>query len=159
QDDWLLCCTEAGVLEIRDERSRFAHDKLCEQLLEDLGPTLRHEIHRRVAEAIEAEYPGHAEYCTALAHHWQQAAEPGKEGEYAQHGGILALQSGACQEAVVHLSRALEVMRGSPEASERTARTSLAGRRPTRERWSALLDPTASVNPDSEAFRLGMVES
>src|SRR5262249_44130557 len=37
--------------------------------------------------------------------------------------------------------------------------TSLAGRRPTRERWSALLDPTASVNPDSEAFRLGMVES
>ena len=158
-DDWLMCCTEAGVLEIRDQEWRFAHDKLREQLLEDLGATLRRELHRKVAEAIESEYPGRAEYFTALAHHWQQAADPAKEVGYAQRAGILALQSGACEEAVVHLSRSLEVMGGSLAATERAARTPLTGRRPARARWSALLDPTASVDPDGAAFRLGMIES
>jgi eukaryotic-like serine/threonine-protein kinase len=144
-------CAEAGVLEVRDEKWRFAHDKLREQLLEDLSADVHRILHRSVAEAIEREYPGQPAYVTALAHHWQQAVEPAKEAEYAHRAGVLALQSGACREAVVHLGRALEVMRGPlGEAGGRAAA-------PTRRR--SLLDPNACLDPDSATFRLGMVES
>jgi tetratricopeptide (TPR) repeat protein len=153
-DDWLLCCAEAGVLEVRDQRWRFAHDKLREQLLDDLSPTVRRALQRSVAEAIEREYPGQAAYVTALAHHWQQAADAAKEAEYAHRAGVLALQSGACREAIVHLSRALEVMSGDLS-------TSIGPRdgRPTRVKRFSLLDPNASIDPDSAEFRLGMLES
>src|SRR5206468_9451666 len=108
-DQWFMCCAESGVLEVRDQKWRFAHDKLREQLLEDLSPAIRRVLHRRVVEAMEREYAGQAEYVTALAYHWQQAAEPAKEAEYAYRAGVLALQSGACQEAVGYLSRVLEI--------------------------------------------------
>jgi tetratricopeptide (TPR) repeat protein len=152
-DAWLMSCAEAGVLEVRDQKWRFAHDKLREQVLENLSLPVRRALHRGVAEAIEREYPGHAEYVTALAHHWHEAAEPAREAEYAYRAGVLALQSGACREAIVHLRRALEVQGALEPAAARHDRRS-------RRSWRfSLLDPNAGLDPDSAEFRLGMVES
>jgi tetratricopeptide (TPR) repeat protein len=153
-EPWLMSCANAAVLEVRDQRWRFAHDRLREQLLDDLTPEVRRALHRRVAEAIEREYPEQAASVTALAHHWQQAAEPAREAEYALRAGVLALQSGACREAVVHLGRVLEVMRGPLEL----AAPGHDGP-PRRARRLSLLDPNAGLDPDSGTFRLGMVES
>jgi tetratricopeptide (TPR) repeat protein len=152
-EGWLMRCAEAGVVEVRDEEWQFSHDKLREQLLDDLSPAAKRPLHRKVAEAIEAEYPGRDEYLTALAHHWQQAGEAAKEAEYAQRAGVLALQSGACQEAIVHLGRALELLQA---LGATTPATSVAAARPARR--FALLDPNAKLDPDSPVFRLGMVE-
>src|SRR5439155_10807584 len=161
RDDWLLCCAEAGVLEVRDQEWRFAHDKLREQLLEDLALAVRRELHRGVAEAIERTYPGQAAYVTGLAHHWQQAADAAKEAEYAHRAGVLALQSGACREAIVHLGRALELMSGDVEVADRATRLNAGPRGPraTRTPRFSLLDPNARLDPDSAEFRLGMLES
>jgi tetratricopeptide (TPR) repeat protein len=161
QDEWVLGCSEAGVLEVREQTWRFAHDKLREELLENSAPQARRLLHRRVAEAIEADSGRQQASLTALAHHWRQAGEPAKEVEYAHRAGVLALQSGACQEAVAHLTRALEVMRTTLDGADRvvpSGRTAGSGRS-ARARWLALLDPTAALDPDSAAFRLGMVES
>ena len=61
---------------LRDGGWRFAHDKLREQLLEDLDAGARRALHRPVAEAMERVYADRRDYFTALAHHWGQAGEP-----------------------------------------------------------------------------------
>src|SRR5262249_25240874 len=63
-----------------------------------------------------------------------------------------ALESGACHEAIVHLSRALEIMRG-PAAVAPPASPSHPLRR------FSVLDPNDALDPDSPEFRLGMLES
>jgi tetratricopeptide (TPR) repeat protein len=160
-DEWLMDGAAAGVLEAREQSWRFAHDKLREELLENIAPQVLRQLHRRVAEAIEADPRRQQTWLTALAHHWRQATEPAKEVEYAHRAGVLALQSGACKEAVAHLTRALEVMRAL-EGADRDAppgRGANDAGRPARARWRGFLDPTAGLDPASVAFRLGMVES
>src|SRR5215470_3928831 len=61
---------------------------------------------------------------------------------------MLALDSGACREAVEHLTRSLELL----------PRDSLPRSGP--QRWRAWLDlnPGGSVDPDAPSFRCGVVE-
>src|SRR5262249_60851122 len=73
---WTTACARAGVLAVRDGQWRFAHDKLREQLLDDLPPALRRSLHRTVAEAIERLHGGRDEDVTALRHHWREGGEP-----------------------------------------------------------------------------------
>jgi hypothetical protein len=147
---WTDACTVASVLEVRDQSWRFAHDKLREQLLADLSPAVLRGIHRRVAEALEAATGNRDDGVTALAHHWREAGDPDREAEYAFRAGMLALETGAGQEAVVHLSRTHELLeqRLAP-ARGRIGRTS----------WLPRLDPNAGVDPDAPTFRLAVVES
>src|SRR6185369_13411486 len=62
----------------------------------------------------------------------------------------LALETGACQEAVVHLSRTHELLE---------QRLSPARGRIGRKSWLPRLDPNAGVDPDAPTFRLAVVES
>ncbi|MBI3768839.1 MAG: AAA family ATPase [Deltaproteobacteria bacterium] len=158
-DEWADACARTAVLTLRDQQWCFAHDKLREQLLEDLSPSARRALHRTVAEAIERTYPDRNEYVTALAHHWRQAGEPKCEARYAYHAGVLALQTGACQEAVAHLSRTLELLRvaDTTPAQRRDSGAATGSARP-RSRASRL-DLNARVDPDSPEFHLGRVES
>lgn len=74
-DRWLRAGADAAVLEIADEQWRFTHDKLREALLADLGMDDRAPLHRQVAEAIEAAYPGERErqaYAEVLLEHWRK---------------------------------------------------------------------------------------
>jgi len=96
---------------------RFAHDKLREGLLSDLSPEARRDLHRQVAEAIEAEHPGAPERTAALAHHWGEAGVPEKEAHHSALAGEQALQSSAYQEAVTFLERAITLVSAGSEAA------------------------------------------
>jgi tetratricopeptide (TPR) repeat protein len=147
---WAAQCEAAAVLDLRDQSWRFAHDKLREQLLADMSPTVLRSLHRRVAEALEASARTSDDGVTALAHHWREAGDADREAEYAFRAGMLALETGACQEAVDHLTRTLEVME-----QRLTAPAGRALRRTLRPR----LDPNAGVDPEAPTFRLAVVES
>lgn len=147
---WLEACTDAAVLEVRDQSWRFVHDKLREQLLADLSPAVLRDVHRRVAEALEPSARVRDDGVTALAHHWREAGDPDREAEYAFRAGMLALEAGACHEAVAHLSRTLELLEQRAPAAHVRARR--------RSRWPQL-DPNAGVDPDAPTFRLAVVES
>ncbi len=151
-DEWTACCSAPAVLELSNQDWRFSHDKLREQILLDLEPAQLRVLHRRVAEAIELIYPDHTGLLTALAHHWRGVGDPEKEAGYAQRAGLLALQNGACREAITLLSRTLELLERGVAAPAPTSRRM----RPRSIR--SLLDPNAGIDPDSIEFRLGTIE-
>jgi len=104
-DEWLVLCADAAVLAVQDDTWRFAHDKLREGVLADLLPVQRSAIHHDVAQAIEGLY--HASAAAALAYHWGKAGDEAKEMHYATLAGEDALHTGAYNEAIPHLERAL----------------------------------------------------
>ncbi|MDX1995750.1 MAG: tetratricopeptide repeat protein [bacterium] len=115
---WLLDCANAAVLDVLDNEWRFAHDKLRNGVLEELSEDQRRDMHHQVAEAIEDMY-GTVERAAALAFHWGMAGEAGKEEHYVALAGEQALRSGAYQEAVAFLERALSlVLRTAPNERE-----------------------------------------
>jgi tetratricopeptide (TPR) repeat protein len=153
-EDWAGACAGASVLELRDQRWQFRHDKFREQLLADLAPEALRGAHRRVAEAIEAADPDGSRHVTALAHHWRAAGDAAREYGYARRAGDVALKSGAAREAVQYLGRALEILNepAPPRAS--------AGRPAARWRgWRALVEPNTGIDPGSHEFELGAVEA
>ena len=52
-DSWLTMYANAAILEVQDDRWRFAHDKLRQGVLEGLAPDDLRLLHREVAVAIE----------------------------------------------------------------------------------------------------------
>lgn len=81
---WLIVCAQAAVLEVAEQQWRFRHDKIRQQLLEDLGQPARAKLHRQVAEALEQCYPGDQSLADVLLEHWQQVDEPVKIVAYTQ---------------------------------------------------------------------------
>ncbi|HEX2621763.1 MAG TPA: protein kinase, partial [Phototrophicaceae bacterium] len=79
---FLTACADAGVLEVVEGRWRFTHDKLRETLLHDLSETERHDLHRKVATAIEATYPGDESYHEILLEHWRMVGDTTRELQY-----------------------------------------------------------------------------
>jgi tetratricopeptide (TPR) repeat protein len=106
---WLAHCAEYGVLDIQDERWRFAHDKLREGVLVELDGEARAQLHCQVAQAIEVVYRDQPAYAAMLAYHWNKAGDIEQERHYSALAGERALQEGASQEAVRLLSRTLEL--------------------------------------------------
>src|SRR5262249_51890145 len=132
---WTEQCAAAAVLEVREQSWRFAADQPREQILEDLPAETLRALHHRVAETMEGLASGSDDAVTALAHHWREAGNADREAEYAIRAGMLALESGACREAVEHLKRSLELIQ--PATPPRRARG----------RWAARLrlNPSALV--------------
>ena len=110
---WLITCANAAVLDVQDDRWRFAHDKLRESLVIDLSDNERPALHRQAAEAIETVYPDDRAYAIRLARHWHEAGNETKEGHYATIAGKHALNLSAYQDAIRLLSRVLVL---TPEA-------------------------------------------
>lgn len=144
---WTTDCARSAVLELRDGRWAFAHDKLREQLLDEMPPDLRRRLHRSAAEAIERAHPQSRRHLAALARHWREAGDPGRESAYAREAGLLALRSNAASEAVQLLSRALEIARSLNAPSTTGAKR--------KGRW---LDPTALIDPEDAAFAIAALE-
>ncbi|NDJ85371.1 MAG: tetratricopeptide repeat protein [Chloroflexi bacterium] len=82
--EFLTACQNAAVLEVREDQWRFSHDKLRESLLVDMLPDERSALHRQVAEATQATYPGADEYAGVLADHFQVAGDTEQEIHYGQ---------------------------------------------------------------------------
>ncbi|MCB9437681.1 MAG: tetratricopeptide repeat protein [Anaerolineales bacterium] len=81
-EDWLIACANAAVLDVRDDRWLFAHDKLREALVADLSAEERPILHRQAAEAIEAAYPNDTAYHEVLMGHWRTAGDEARELHY-----------------------------------------------------------------------------
>ncbi|HEV2130646.1 MAG TPA: AAA family ATPase, partial [Longimicrobiaceae bacterium] len=95
-------------------RFRFAHALMRETLYEDLTPSLRVQLHRRVGEGLEALYEANPEpYLAELAHHFYRAA-PGGDRAKAINYAVLAAERAtrllAYEEAVRHYEMALQLL-------------------------------------------------
>lgn len=119
---WLTACASAAVIEVQDERWRFAHDKLRDGLLAELSAETRREVHDRVARAIESLHPDLSVQAGVLAYHWGMAGEPEKETEYAIQAGDVAVRSYAFKEARGFYKQALDVLPRLPDTIENRRR-------------------------------------
>lgn len=81
-EDWLSTCANAAVLDISDNKWRFAHDKLRQAALQALTADARAHHHRQVAESIEAVYPDDVLQADTLMQHWKLAGDTAKELHY-----------------------------------------------------------------------------
>ncbi len=108
--EWLAACTAAAVLDVQDGQIRFAHDKLREGLLAAMSEPRRRELHRGVAEALEAVYPDVAAHTEALAHHWAAAGDDARAAGYCGLAGEHALLSSAYYEAALFFEQALRMV-------------------------------------------------
>jgi len=149
--DWASRCVAASVLEPSGDSWQFAHDKLREHLLARLGAARLAPLHRQVALALEHTRPDVGQVVAALAHHWREAGETERESHYAERAGMQALESGACREAVAHLTRVLELHERGLDAAPWPGVRGAGS-------WRPRLDPNARVDPASPSFRLGVVE-
>ena len=83
------------------------------------GP--RQALHRRIAVALEAEFPSLIEARPEIAaHHYGEAAIADKAVPYWLLAGKLSVAKSAVEEAVAQLRRGLGLLRGLPETPERS---------------------------------------
>ncbi len=117
-ENWLFTCSEAAVLEIRDEQWQFSHDKLRQEVLRGLPDDQRPVRNRQAAQAIETAYPDAPDRAPLLMSLWAAAGDPQKERRYAMLAGEQAYQASAAQDALTYLQRAQTLLAGdnSPEA-------------------------------------------
>lgn len=146
---WIAACARSAVLDLREGRWEFAHDKLREQLLDDMSAELRRGLHRTAADAIERAHPDSPQHLAALAYQWREAGDLAREGGYARDAGFVALRSGAASEAVQLLLRALEAHRMAQDGRAQRSRS---------RRTRGWLDPTRRVDPDGGEFALAAIE-
>ncbi len=114
-DNWLLVCSNAGVLDVLDDRWRFRHDKFRESIISDIETSRRPSLHLQVATAIETTGSDNVQQ---LAFHWQEAGDVQKEGDYKSLAGSQALADGAYQAAIDYLTRALEIANNSNQSNQ-----------------------------------------
>ena len=104
----------------------FVHDVMRETLYDDLGYVNRIDLHRMIAEALEALHSkNHDAHLAELAHHYFQAARTGiaeRAVEYSTRAGDAAAQQLAYEEAAVHYDRALQALDLAGSADDRRRR-------------------------------------
>lgn len=120
----LTICSNASVLEVREGRWRFAHDKLRQTLLADMGAE-RANLNRQVAEAIEALYPNKAAHYVTLFEHWQAAGEGIRAARYGSKAGQQLFDISRFNEAVTLLERTLTLLRANQEHEAHTLQINL----------------------------------
>lgn len=144
--EWVTICVDCAVINAddsgsKDNRWRFAHDKLREALLEELSADQLRTLNRRVAEGIEALHPDTRLVAPKLAHHWEQAGDSFRELLYQGMAGQQAIRNSANQEAMEHFSRALTLLQSLPlpdkEAQELQLQMALGGAAMTLKGYAA----------------------
>jgi tetratricopeptide (TPR) repeat protein len=107
---WLLSCADVAVLDLADGGWRFAHDKLREAARRVIPADRLPDLHREVAEAIEAEYPASEAHLAALAEHWNKAGDTQKEQRASTLAGDYALRTSAFEQALGFLQRSVSLL-------------------------------------------------
>ncbi|WP_119070661.1 protein kinase domain-containing protein [Aggregatilinea lenta] len=106
-EQWLSVCSNTAIIEISDGKWRFTHDKIRQEILNQIPDADRVQFHRQAAEAIEALYVDRAVYASTLVHHWRIAQNPYKEAESASLAGHHAVELGSYVEAFDMLKHAI----------------------------------------------------
>jgi len=101
----------------------FQHALIQEVAYQSLLRSTQRRHHRRIARALESQFP---EICQTqpelLAHHCTEAGLGAQALSYWERAGQRAIERSANPEAIVHLSRALELLGTMPESPERIQR-------------------------------------
>lgn len=108
-DDWLMVAADYAILDIQDERWRFSHDKLRQNLLDALSNQELRVVSRQVATAIENTYPHDELFARALFEHWYNAQDFSKVCHYARIAGEQLIARSSYREAVSMLEAAIDV--------------------------------------------------
>jgi TOMM system kinase/cyclase fusion protein len=104
-------------------RYLFKHGLIQDAAYESLLRSHRQEFHGRIAEALERRFPELAESQPELvAHHATEAGRIVDAIGWWHRAGQKALRGSGHQEAVGHLTRALELLESLPESPERDQR-------------------------------------
>lgn len=98
-ESWLTACTTASVLEVQDNRWRFAHDKLREGVLAALSPQDAKNLYRQAAQATEITYQNRASFAPQLAYLWEKAGDAVKTHHYCLLAAEQASNNGAFTDA------------------------------------------------------------
>ncbi len=110
-DKWLYTCAQAKLLEAHGNQWRFAHDKLRDSLLAALAPDEKAELHRHIAEALEARHGADLAYAKQLSDHWFDAGNIDKALLYTQAAGEYLRRIGAFTELQTLAQRNLDLLR------------------------------------------------
>lgn len=129
REDELLDVLDAAALAALVEETvelpghyAFLHAAVQHTLYQDMGPTRRARLHKRVAEALEEAATARPGTFTAeLAHHWYAATRPvdvAKALHYCRQAGDEALASLAPEQALEYFSKALELLSQASQVDE-----------------------------------------
>jgi predicted ATPase len=98
----------------------FKHALVQDAAYGTLLKSRRQQLHAGIAQVLEEQFPEAAEsQPELLAHHCTQAGLPAEAAAYWLSAGRRALKSSATSEAVVQLTRGLELLSGLPGGVER----------------------------------------
>jgi tetratricopeptide (TPR) repeat protein len=121
----LAALVEAGLLQVEPGAERgpgfqFRHALIQDAAYQSLSRSTRRQHHQRIARILEERF---AHLVTTkpemLAHHYTQAGEVEPAVHNWLRAGLLANQRWALQDAMRHLTLALELLSGLPEARRR----------------------------------------
>jgi class 3 adenylate cyclase/predicted ATPase len=98
----------------------FKHALTQEVAYNSLLQERRKVLHERTAQAIEEVYRHKLDdHYSALAHHYSRSGNTQKSVDYLHLAGQQAVQRSANEEAIVHLTAALELLKALPDTLER----------------------------------------
>jgi class 3 adenylate cyclase/predicted ATPase len=99
----------------------FKHALIQEAAYQSLLRSTRQRHHQHIAQVLEAQFP---ELCETqpelLAHHYTEAGLLAQAVPYWQRAGQRAVQRFAHREAIGHLTKGLDLLKGLPETPEHT---------------------------------------
>lgn len=98
----------------------FKHALVQDAAYDSLLRSRRQQLHARIAEALEQRFPERVESePELLAHHYTEAGLGEPAVEYWLRAGRQAMERSANQEAVVHLTKGLEILEALSASTER----------------------------------------
>lgn len=106
-EHWLQAALEAAILDVVDDRWRFAHDRLRDAVLKTIPDAERPRYHHRIAEGLERLYPQDGSLAGVLFDHWLAAHEYEKAAHYAVQVARQRLHMGILNEGQQMLDQAL----------------------------------------------------
>ena len=112
---------EAGIAHSStDSGFRFRHALFRDAAYESQTRSDRRAVHRRIAKALEADFPDMAHHRPELlAHHLQNGGLPERATEYWMRAGRLAHRQCAHKEAQSHFAAGLELLASLPDGERR----------------------------------------
>jgi len=112
---------QRGVLP--DATYIFKHALIQEAAYQSLLKSRRQQFHERIAQVLLERFPETAEtQPELLAHHYTKAGLAAQAVEYWRRAGERAFERSANAEAIAHLTKGLEVLKGLPDDRERSGR-------------------------------------
>jgi predicted ATPase len=121
-EEWLDVCANAAVLEVAEERWRFAHDKLREGLLTALAAEERQALHKQVATAYESVYAETVvEYAALIGEHYEQAGAAEQALGWYIRAGKHAQENYTPETAIIYYRKVLAFWEQGIDSENRKA--------------------------------------